>query len=157
MDKVPMTKNGNIQLQNELKHLKTTERPLVIQAIKEARAHGDLSENAEYDAAKEKQGFIEGRIAEIEDRLSRSEVIDPSKLSGNTVKFGATVKLVDDDTDEEHTYQIVGIDEADLDNNRISYSSPVAKSLIGKTVGDSVEVQTPRGSKCYEILKVNYI
>ena len=152
-----MTKNGNIQLQNELKHLKTTERPLVIQAIKEARAHGDLSENAEYDAAKEKQGFIEGRIAEIEDRLSRSEVIDPSKLSGNTVKFGATVKLVDDDTDEEHTYQIVGIDEADLDNNRISYSSPVAKSLIGKTVGDSVEVQTPRGSKCYEILKVNYI
>jgi transcription elongation factor GreA len=157
MEKVPMTINGCEQLKIELKHLKTVERPAVIQAIKEARAHGDLSENAEYDAAKEKQGFIEGRIVQIEDHLSRSDVIDISKLSGPTVKFGATVAIADEDTDEESTYQIVGIDEADLTAMKLSYTSPVARALIGKKVGDSVEVQTPRGGKSYEILDVKFI
>lgn len=155
--KLPMTANGYEQLQEELKHLRSVERPAVIKAIAAAREHGDLSENAEYHAARERQSFIEGRVAELEDKVSRAEVIDVSKLSGDTVKFGATVTLVDEDTDEEMTYQLVGEDEADVKQGRIGITSPIARAIIGKAVGDSVEVDTPRGAKQYEILGVTWV
>ncbi|MBP2300024.1 transcription elongation factor GreA [Azospirillum picis] len=151
-----MTAAGFNRLQEELKHLKITERPAVIKAIAEAREHGDLSENAEYHAARERQSFIEGRVLELEDKISRAEVIDPAKLSGDTVKFGATVTLADQDTDEETTYQIVGQDESDIKNRLLSIQSPLARALINKSVGDSVEVSTPGGSKLYEIVTVEY-
>jgi transcription elongation factor GreA len=154
MDRLPMTANGYARLQEELKHLKSVERPAIIKALEEAREHGDLSENAEYHAAKERQAFIEGRVAEIEDKISRAQVIDVSKLSGNTVRFGATVTLADEDTDEKKTYQIVGADEGDIANGLISLVSPLARALIGKEKGDSIEVTTPGGSKAYEIMKV---
>lgn len=156
MEKVPMTAAGYNRLQEELKHLKTVERPAVIKAIAEAREHGDLSENAEYHAARERQSFIEGRVSELEDKISRAEVIDPTKLSGKTVKFGATVTLADEDTDEESTYQIVGQDESDIKNRMLSITSPLARALIGKSVGDSVEVSTPGGSKMYEVVSVEF-
>ena len=149
-----MTAAGYNRLQEELRHLKTVERPAVIKAIAEAREHGDLSENAEYHAARERQSFIEGRVSELEDKISRAEVIDPTKLSGKTVKFGATVTLADEDTDEESTYQIVGQDESDIKNRLLSITSPLARALIGKSVGDSVEVATPGGSKMYEVVSV---
>lgn len=154
--KVPMTALGHQALENELKQLKNVARQEVIKAISEARAHGDLSENAEYHAAREKQGFIEGRIKEIEARLSNAEVIDPKKLSGDIVRFSATVTIVDDETDEETSYQIVGLDEADLAASKLSYQSPLARALIGKTTGDSVEAKTPGGIKIYEIISVKY-
>ncbi|NNF78725.1 MAG: transcription elongation factor GreA [Rhizobiales bacterium] len=156
MDKVPMTSGGHAAIQDEVKTLKTTERQRIIKAISEAREHGDLSENAEYHAAKEQQGLNEARIAELEDMLSRADVIDVSQLSGSSVKFGAHVTLVDEDTDEESHYQIVGEQEADVKQGRISITSPIARALIGKTVGDSVEVSTPGGGKSYEILKVKF-
>ncbi len=156
MDKVPMTAAGFQRLQEELKHLKGSERPAIIRAIAEAREHGDLSENAEYHAARERQSFVEGQIGEIEDRISRAEVIEASKLSGNTVKFGATVTLVDEDTDEEVTYQLVGEFEADINGGLLSITSPLARALIAKTVGDNIEVTTPGGSKAYEILKIEF-
>ena len=152
MEKVPMTAAGYDRLQEELKHLKVVERPAVIKAIAEAREHGDLSENAEYHAARERQSFIEGRVGELEDKISRAEVIDPAQLSGDTVKFGATVTLADEDTDQEMTYQIVGSEESDIKNGFLSITSPLARALIGKSVGDSVEVPTPGGSKMYEIV-----
>ncbi len=152
-----MTAKGYDMLEEEIRKLKQVERPAVIRAIAEARAHGDLSENAEYHAAKERQGFIEGRILELEDIVARAQVIDPSKLSGDAVKFGATVTVVDEDTDKEATYQIVGDMEADLKEKRISISSPLARALIGKSVGDSVEVAAPGGAKSYEILKLRYL
>ena len=155
-DKVPMTLQGCQRLEEELRHLRSEERPAVIKAIAEAREHGDLSENAEYTAARERQSFIEGRIQEIEDKLGRSEVIDVSKLSGNAVKFGATVVLVDQDSDEEVKYQIVGEDEADIKSGRLSITAPLARALIGKQVNDSVEVSTPKGAKSYEIVKVMF-
>jgi len=156
MEKVPMTASGYEALVVELKRRTTEDRPKIIQAIAEARSHGDLSENAEYHAAKEQQSHNEGRIAKIEDNLSRSEVIDLSKLSGNTVKFGAKVTLVDEDTDEKKVYQIVGDVEADVKNGLISISSPIARALIGKSAGDSVEVAAPGGARGYEILKVKF-
>ena len=152
-----MTVEGYSALDEELKRLKTTERPAVIAAISEARAHGDLSENAEYHAAKERQGWIEGRIAEIEDKISRAQVIDVSRLSGASVKFGATVSLVDEDTEEDARYQIVGEHEADVRSGRISLSSPLSRAMIGKAVGDVVEVTTPGGIKAYEITKVEWL
>lgn len=155
-DRVPMTKEGHQSLQDELKRLKSVERPMVIQAIAEARAHGDLSENAEYSAAKEKQSFIEGRINEIGDKLSRAHVIDTSNLSSDRVVFGATVSLTDIDSGEEVKYRIVGVDEADLKAGKISISSPVARALIGHPVGDSVKVKVPSGEKEYEILDVYF-
>lgn len=151
-----MTAGGFEALETELKHLKSVERPAVIKAISSAREHGDLSENAEYHAAKDRQSFIETRLMELEDRLSRAQVIDVSKLSGKDVKFGATVKLVDEDTDNEISYQIVGEFEADVKAGRLSISSPLAKALIGKKVGDSIEVNTPGGGKSYEILGVKF-
>ena len=151
-----MTATGFQRLQDDLKHLKGSERPAIIRAIAEAREHGDLSENAEYHAARERQSFIEGQIGEIEDKISRAEVIDASKLTGNTVKFGATVTLVDEDTDEEVTYQLVGEFEADINAGRLSITSPLARALIAKTVGDNIEVTTPGGSKAYEILKIEF-
>jgi transcription elongation factor GreA len=157
MEKVPMTASGYAALDAELKQLKTVERPGVIAAIAEAREHGDLSENAEYHAARERQSFIEGRIKEIEGLLSRADVIDPLKVAGNTIKFGATVKLVDEDTEEEKTYQIVGEVEADIENGRLNIRSPLARALIGKEVGDSVEVMTPGGGRCYEVLSIDYV
>jgi len=153
---VPMTSSGHAVLEAELKRRKNEERPRIIAAIAEARAHGDLSENAEYHAAKEAQGHNEGRVHELEDKLARAEVIDPSKLSGDTVKFGATVTVVDEDTDQEHVYQIVGEDEADVAQGKISISSPIGRAMISKEVGDSVEVNTPAGGKSYEILKIVY-
>lgn len=156
MEKVPMTAAGFESLEAELKKLKSVDRPSVIQAIAEARAHGDLSENAEYHAAKERQSFIESRVMELEDKLSRAQVIDLSKLSGATIKFGATVTLVDTDSDEEQVFQIVGVDEADVKSGRLSVSSPLARALINKTVGDEVEVTAPGGHKTYEILKVQF-
>jgi transcription elongation factor GreA len=155
MEKIPLTRAGYDKLEAELRHLKTVERPAIIQAIAEARAHGDLSENAEYHSAKERQAFIEGRIKELEGVISLAEVIDTSKLSG-PVKFGATVALVDEETEEERTYQIVGEYEADIENGRLNIKSPLARALIGKTVGDSVEVRTPGGERAYEILRVSY-
>ena len=156
MEKVPMTGEGYRSLDEELKRLKSVERPSVIAAISEARSHGDLSENAEYHAAKERQGWIEGRIAEIEDKISRAQVIDVSKLSGKQVKFGATVTVVDEDTEDESRYQIVGEHEADVRQGRISVTSPIARSLIGKETGDVVEVNTPGGVKAYEITAVEW-
>jgi transcription elongation factor GreA len=156
MQKIPMTDEGHRALDEELKHLKSVERPAVIAAISEAREHGDLSENAEYHAAKERQGWIEGRVQELEDKLARAQVIDTSKMSGDTVKFGATVTLVDEDTEQESTYKIVGEDEADVKSGKISLSSPIARSLINKEVGDVVEVNAPGGTKSYEILKVEW-
>ena len=155
MSKVPMTDEGYRALDEELKRLKTIERPAVIQAISEAREHGDLSENAEYHAAREKQSFIEGRIKELEGILGRAEVIDPTKMSGS-IKFGATVTIVDEDTDEERTYQIVGESEADIENGLLNVRSPLARALIGKEPGDSVEVRTPGGERSYEVLAVEY-
>lgn len=151
-----MTVQGHTALNEELRRRQQEERPRIIQAIAEARAHGDLSENAEYHSAKEAQSLNEGRIAELEDKLSRAEVIDVSKLSGDTVKFGATVTLVDEDTDEKKVYQIVGEAEADVKSGRVSVTSPTARALIGKKVGDTVEVNTPGGGKSYEILKVAF-
>jgi transcription elongation factor GreA len=156
MEKVPMTEGGYAALEAELKRLMSEERPRIIQAISDARSHGDLSENAEYHAAKEQQSLNEGRIAELEDKISRAEVIDVSKLSGNTVKFGATVTLVDEDTDEKKVYRIVGDMEADVKEGRISISSPIARALIGKAKGDTVEVAAPGGSRSYEILDVKF-
>jgi transcription elongation factor GreA len=157
MERIPMTAAGYKALEEEIDHLKGVERPAVINQISEARAHGDLSENAEYHAAKERQAFIEGRVMELEDKLSRAEVIDVSKLSGKTVKFGATVTLADEDTDNKVKYQIVGDVEADIKKGRISISSPIARALIGKTVGDTVEVAAPGGARSYEILKVQFV
>ena len=151
-----MTSEGYLRLQEELRHLKSVERPAVISAIAEAREHGDISENAEYHAARERQSFIEGRLAELEDMISRAEVIDVSKLSGNTIKFGATVTLSDEDSGEEQTYQIVGAVESDIKSGLLSITAPLARALIGKTVGDSVEVTTPRGSKAYEIVSIAF-
>ena len=156
MDRIPMTGRGFRALEEELKHRQSVERPRIILAIQEARAHGDLSENAEYSSAKEAQSLNEGRITELESIISRAEIIDVTKLTGNTVKFGATVKLVDEDTEEEKQYQIVGDQEADVKSGRISISSPIARALIGKEEGDSVEVVTPGGQKSYEILAVRY-
>lgn len=155
MEKFPMTPRGLTALQSELKQLKSVERPAIIRAIAEAREHGDLSENAEYHSAREKQSFIEGRIKELEGTIGLAEVIDPAKLSGS-VKFGATVKIVDEDTDEEKTYQIVGETEADIENGLLNIKSPLARALIGKDAGDSVEVKTPGGVKDYEILSVTF-
>jgi transcription elongation factor GreA len=151
MDKVPMTVAGFAALEKELKFRQAEERPRIILAIQEARAHGDLSENAEYSAAKEAQSMNEGRVAELEDKLGRADVIDTSKLGGDTVKFGATVSLIDEDTEEKKTYQIVGDMEADVKLGKVSISSPVARALIGKKKGDSVQVNTPGGGKSYEI------
>jgi transcription elongation factor GreA len=147
MDKVPMTAEGYHALDEELKRLKTVERPAVIAAIGEARAHGDLSENAEYHAAKDRQGWIEGQIAEIEDKMARAQVIDVSKLSGAQVKFGATVSVIDEDTEEKARYQIVGEHEADVKKGRVSITSPIARAMIGKESGETVEVNTPNGVK----------
>ena len=157
MEKVPMTEGSYQKLDEEIKLLKGPERQRIIKAIAEAREHGDLSENAEYHAAKEQQSHNEGRILELEDMLNRAEIIDISSLSGDSVKFGATVSLVDENTDEEMTYQIVGDYEANVEEGRISISSPIARGLIGKETGDSVEVRTPGGSKFYEILDVKFI
>ncbi|NHK27027.1 transcription elongation factor GreA [Parvularcula flava] len=156
MEKIPMTAEGYSKLEAEIKRLKSQERPAVIQAISEARAHGDLSENAEYHAAKERQSLIEGQILDLEDKYTRAQVIDVSKLNGTTVKFGATVTVVDEDTDEEKVYQIVGDIEADLAAGKISLSSPISRALIGKEEGDSIEVAAPGGARAYEILKVEY-
>ncbi len=155
MEKIPMTKRGHAALEAELKQLKTQERPAIIQAIADARELGDLKENAEYHSAREKQGFIEGRIQEIESVLGLAEVIDPSTLSG-TVKFGATVQIVDEDTDEEKTWQIVGEHEANVEAGLLNVKSPIARALIGKEEGDSVEVRTPGGVRGYEILSITY-
>lgn len=152
-----MTAGGYKALEDEINQLKNVERHEIIKLIAEARAHGDLSENAEYHAAKERQAFIEGRVIELEDKLGRADVIDVSKLSGSTVKFGATITLVDEDTDEERKYQIVGDHEADIKKGRISISSPIARALIGKAKGDSVEVAAPGGARSYEILKVEFV
>jgi transcription elongation factor GreA len=156
MDKIPMTAAGYSVLENELKHRQQVERPRIIEQITEARSHGDLSENAEYHAAKETQSHNEGRIAELEDKLARADVIDVSKLSGDTVKFGATVTLIDEDTDKKQVWQIVGEPEADAKVGRISITSPLARALIGKAKGASVEVVTPSGAKAYEVKKVEW-
>ena len=156
MDKMPMTREGLRNLEDELKRLRTEERPSVIKAIAEAREHGDLSENAEYHAARERQSYIEGRLAELEDVVSRSDVIDTSKFTGDVVYFGATVLVVDEDTDGESTYQIVGAHEADAEAGKLSVTSPLARALIGKKLGDLVEVETPRGHKAYKICKVSF-
>jgi len=157
VEKVPMTAAGHAALEEELRRRQQLERPRIIQAISEARAHGDLSENAEYHAAKESQSMNEGRIADLEDKLSRAEIIDVSKLSGSTVKFGATVTVFDEETEEEKRYQIVGETEANVKDGRISVASPIARALIGKKVGDTVEVKTPKGGKSYEILTVAFV
>jgi transcription elongation factor GreA len=157
MEKVPMTVGGHAALEEELRRRQQIERPRIIQQIAEARAHGDLSENAEYHAAKESQSLNEGRIAELEDKLSRAEVIDVSKLSGSTIKFGATVTVLDEDTEEEKRYQIVGESEADVKIGRVSITSPIARALIGKKAGDTVEVKTPGGGKSYEVLTVAFV
>lgn len=156
MDKIPMTPGGLVTLEDELRNLKQIERPAVIRAIAEAREHGDLSENAEYHAARERQSFIEGRITELEDIISRAQVIDVSQLSGDTVRFGATVTLADEDNDDESIYQIVGAHEADISAGRLSVHSPLARALIGKQVGDSVEVSSPGGSRQYEVVGVRF-
>lgn len=156
MTKIPMTADGYARLEEELRNLRSVARPEVIRAIAEAREHGDISENAEYHAARERQSFIEGRLAELEDKISRAEIIDVSKLTGKQVKFGATVTLIDEDTDEKAVYQIVGEDEADIKAKRLAITSPLARALVGKSVGDTVEVTTPGGSKSYEISKVAF-
>lgn len=157
MEKIPMTTLGFASMEKELQHLKSVERPDVIQAIAEARAHGDLSENAEYSAARERQSFIEGRIEQLEAVTSRAEVIDPKTLSGTTVKFGATVTLADDDTGDESTYQLVGEFEANIDQGKISITAPIGRAMIGKSVGDSAVVSTPKGQKSYEIVSITYV
>ena len=156
MERIPMTAEGHARLETELKRLKTVERPDVIKSLSAAREHGDLAENAEYHAARERQSFIEGRVRELEDKLRRAEVIDVSKLSGKDVKFGATVTLADEETDEKKTYQLVGADEADVNDGRLSITSPVARALIGRGIGDSVHVNTPNGGRSYEVIKINY-
>ena len=156
MDKIPMTAAGHSALEAELKHRASSERPRIIAAISEARSHGDLSENAEYHAAKEQQSLNEGRIAELESMIARAEIIDVSKLTGDTITFGATVTLVDEDTDEEKAYQIVGEAESDVKAGRVSIGSPIARALVGKKVGDTVEVATPGGGKSYEILSIRF-
>jgi transcription elongation factor GreA len=156
MTKIPMTAGGYERLQEELKRLKSVDRPAIIRAIAEARDHGDLSENAEYHSARERQSFIEGRVLELEDKIARAEVIDVSKLSGKIVKFGATVTLEDEESEEKVVYQIVGEDEADIAQRRLSVTSPLARALIGKTIGESVEVSTPRGARSYEVVKVAF-
>ena len=156
MERVPMTIEGYKSLEEELQRLKAVERPRIIAAISEARAHGDLSENAEYHAAKEQQGLNEARVAEIEDKINRAEVIDVSKLSGDTIKFGATVMLQDEDSDEKVTYTIVGDTEANLRDRKISISSPIGRALIGKSKGDSVDVTTPKGTRTLAVLKVSW-
>ena len=156
MQRIPMTGEGYTALDEELKHLKTVERPMVISAIAEAREHGDLSENAEYHAAKEKQSFIEGRVAELEDKLARADVIDTSRLSGDNIKFGATVKVMDEETEEESVYKIVGEDEADVAQGKVSITSPIARALIGKEEGDVAEVAAPGGAKSFEIVSVEF-
>ena len=156
MERVPMTIEGFKAIETELQRLKSVERPRIIQAISEARAHGDLSENAEYHAAKEQQGLNEAKVAELEDKMNRAEVVDTAKLSGNSIKFGATVTLVDEDTDEKVTYKIVGDLEANVRDGKISISSPIARALIGKSKGDTAEVTTPKGSRSYEVLKVEW-
>jgi transcription elongation factor GreA len=157
MDKIPMTPSGHVALSEEYRRRTAEDRPAIIAAISEARAHGDLSENAEYHAAKEQQSLNEGRIQELESLLALAEIIDVTKLSGKTVKFGATVKLVDDDTEDVKTYTIVGDAEADAGNGRISISSPIARAMIGKEVGDSIEVSAPGGARGYEILDVKFV
>jgi len=157
MEKIPMTAGGHAALEAELKMRQTVERPRIIQAISEARAHGDLSENAEYHSAKEQQSHNEGRIAELEDKLGRAEIIDVSKLGGTKIKFGATVTLIDEDTEKETRYQIVGDMEADVKQGRISISSPIARALIGKTIGDTVEVMAPGGARSYEVTDVRFV
>jgi transcription elongation factor GreA len=156
MQKVPMTVGGHAALEAELKHLKSVERPYIINAISVARDHGDLSENAEYHAAKEKQGFIEGRIKELESKLTLAQVIDVTKMSGDTVKFGGRITFINEDTEEESTYQIVGEDEANVKDGKISVTSPMARAMISKTIGDVFEVNAPGGSKSYEITEVEY-
>jgi transcription elongation factor GreA len=156
MEKVPMTPQGHQRLEEELKHRKSVERLEIIKAISEAREHGDLSENAEYHAAKEKQSFIEGRISELDDKLARADVIDVSKLTGGKIRFGATVSLIDVDSEEESSYKIVGDDEANVKEGKISISSPIARALIGKEEGDEAEVAAPAGARAYEIIKVEY-
>mmetsp|Transcript_3511 Transcript_3511/g.6298 ORF Transcript_3511/g.6298 Transcript_3511/m.6298 type:complete len:157 (-) Transcript_3511:1312-1782(-) len=156
MEKIPMTPKGLEAMNGELKQLKSVERPAIIKAIAEAREHGDLSENAEYHSAKEKQSFIEGRIKELEGSISLAQVIDPKTLSG-PIKFGATVDLVDEETEEEKTYMIVGEAEADIENGLLNIKSPLARALIGKEEGDSVEVRTPGGAKSFEIVKISYV
>jgi transcription elongation factor GreA len=156
MDRIPMTAEGHAALQAELKVLKSVERPSIIAAISEARSHGDLSENAEYHAAKEKQSFIEGRISELDDKLARADIIDVSKLSGKKIRFGATVTVIDVDSEEKFTYKIVGEDEANVKLGKISVTSPIARALIGKEEGDEAEVAAPSGARAYEITKVVY-
>jgi transcription elongation factor GreA len=156
MEKVPMTIEGHKRLEEELHRLKSVERPRIIQQIAEARTHGDLSENAEYHAAKEAQGLNEAKVAELEDKLSRAEVIDIAKMSGNTVKFGATVTLEDEDSGEKVKYKIVGDTEANVREGKVSISSPIARALIGKSKGDTAEVVTPKGARSYEILKIEF-
>ncbi len=156
MERVPMTADGYQRLEVELRKLRTEERPAVIKAISEAREHGDLSENAEYHAARERQSFIEGRVRELADKISRAQVIDVSKMSGETIKFGATITLADEETDEEKTYQIVGVDESDIGQGLLSVTAPLARAIINKTVGESVTVDTPGGSRDYEIVSVEY-
>lgn len=156
MDKIPITATGFTRLEAELKNLKNVERPNVIKAIAEAREHGDLSENAEYHAAREKQSFIEGRIMELEAMVAHAEIFDPSSMKGDSVKFGATVKLVDEETEKEVTYQIVGEYEASLDHGKIALTAPIARALIGKKAGDTAEVNTPKGQRYYEVLSVAY-
>ena len=155
MENIPMTRKGHAALETELKHLKSVERPAIIQAIAEAREHGDLSENAEYHSAREKQSFIEGRIKELESVIGLAEVIDPASLSG-AIKFGATVVVVDEDTDEKKSWQIVGEHEANIEKGLLNIRSPIARALIGKDVGDSVEVKTPGGEKYYEVVSIDY-
>ncbi|HWW47434.1 MAG TPA: transcription elongation factor GreA [Xanthobacteraceae bacterium] len=156
VEKIPMTQAGFAALEQELKQRQTVDRPKIIELIAEARSHGDLSENAEYHAAKEAQSHNEGRISELEDKLARSEIIDVSKLSGDTIMFGATVTLIDEDTEKEAVWQIVGESEADAKQGRISVTSPLARALIGKKIGSSVEVMAPGGAKAYEVLKVEW-
>ena len=156
MEKIPLTRAGHAALNDELKRLKSVERPSIIRAIAEAREHGDLSENAEYHSAREKQSFIEGRIKELEGILSLADVIDPARLSG-AIKFGATVQIVDEETDEEKVYQIVGESEANIEAGKLNIKSPLARALIGKDVGDSVEVRTPGGDKSYEVLEIKFV
>jgi len=156
MEKIPLTKQGFTKLDAELKTLKSKSRPAVIRAISEAREHGDLSENAEYHAAREQQGHIEARISELESIIGRAEIIDVGKMSG-AIKFGATVRLLDEETEEEKKYQIVGEAEADIEQGRLNIKSPLARALIGKDVGDSIEVKTPGGTKDYEILEISYV
>ncbi len=156
MQKFPMTAPGLKRLEEELRHLKSVERPSIIRAIAEARSHGDLSENAEYHAARERQSFVEGRVIELEEITSAAEVIDPASLSGDQIKFGAHIKLVDEETEKEATYQIVGVHEADIKERRLSISSPLAKALIGKKPGDTISVPAPGGDRSYEVLDVKY-